>query len=411
MTADQLRILYLSNAFPPGVTGRFPSLNPAGHAQETRFAEALSRLVKVVTVGLLPAEVKGQLEPRDDSFGVQHELLLWEGKIRLWHDWLAWRQLRQFYLRAMVADRTPHVVLVRNLNPVFNQFVRWLRRGRARPAIVLVLADSSTLGSRVRLSRRLRYKLKPMQSLDDQAIRWYDACIAFGIVTRRYFEPYGVPWMWMPSAPNFSYEPPPADPARPSPIRFGYFGSLAEHAAVLPTVRIFLESGVLGSLHMCGFGKFSNALKELAARHSNFHFDGLLHQSACLAWAQRVDVLINPRLPIWGLENSFPSKIFEYGMAGKAILSTRTGGVEHVLGEEGLYLETENFEESLCRSLVEISGTDRGELDRRGAAIRKRVLKEFSWDVQGRRMVQFLQDLVNTSPVEHSLPVEPRVRP
>jgi glycosyltransferase involved in cell wall biosynthesis len=357
-------------------------------------------------VGHLPAEVRSQLEPRDDSFGLDHELLLWEGGTRAWHDWSAWRQLRQFYLRTTSASAPPDVVLVRNLSPVFNQFVRWLRRQDPRPAIVLVLADSSTLGLRVPFSRRLRYRFKPMQWMDDVAIKWYDGCIGFGLQTRRFFEPHGVPWMWMPSAPNFPYAPPSAQPTRSGPIRFGYFGSLAEHAAVLPTVQAFLDSGVQGSLHMCGFGKSSDRLAALAARHPNFCFDGLLQrQSDCLDWAQKVDVLINPRLPIWGLENSFPSKIFEYGVTGRAILTTRTGGVDQILGDEGVYLETDDFGKSLSQKLTDLSKMDRAQLDVRGAAIRDRMQSQFNWDVQADRMTRFLDALVGRVPTPNSLQV------
>jgi glycosyltransferase involved in cell wall biosynthesis len=325
----------------------------------------------------------------------------------VWHDWTAWRQLRQFYRSSTASSARPDILLVRNLSPVFNRFVRWLRRQVPRPMIVLVLADSSTLGLRVPLARRLRYKFKPMQTMDDVAIRWYDACIGFGASTQRYFEPRGVPWLWMPSAPNFKYTPPTVQPERSGPIRFGYFGSLAEHAAVLPTVQTFLESGVSGPLHMCGFGRLSGALRDLAAAHSNFHFDGLLQlQSDCLDWAQRVDVLINPRLAIWGLDNSFPSKIFEYGMTGRAILTTRTGGVDKILGEHGFYLETENFEESLRRTLVEVASLSRQELDRRGAAIRNRLIRDYNWDIQAKRMVRFMEALVSKKePVPQPLEV------
>src|ERR1043166_2066569 len=54
MTGADLRLLYLSNAFPPGVTGRFPSLNPAGHATETRTAQALSKRARPSPVRRLP---------------------------------------------------------------------------------------------------------------------------------------------------------------------------------------------------------------------------------------------------------------------------------------------------------------------------------------------------------------------
>jgi glycosyltransferase involved in cell wall biosynthesis len=391
MSDKRLRLLYLSNAFPPGVTGRFPSINPSGHATETRFGQTLAKLAGVTTVGLLPGDVFGQLEPRDNSLGLDHELVIWERKPELWHRWLSWRQLRRFYIDKVARDGTPDVVLARNLNPVFNKFVCWLRRRRKRPLAVLILADSTNLGKHVGWSRRMRYAFKPMQSLDSQAVRWYDACMSFGIGTKRYFEPRGIPWTWMPSASNFHYDPPPPDPGRAGPIQFGYFGSLAEHASVLPLARVFLDSKVNGSLHMCGFGRQSGDLQALAAQHSNFVFDGLLqNQSDCLKWAQKVDVLVNPRLDICGLENSFPSKIFEFGMTGKAILSTRTGGVDEVLREDGIYLDTADFENSLRQRLREISAMNRVELARRGTNIRNRILKEFSWDAQGRRMIDFL---------------------
>lgn len=399
MRPHRLRLLYLSNAFPPGVTGRFPDVNPAGHATETRMAEALAKLTTLSTVGLLPGDVFGRLEPRDDSLGREHDLILWERRPELWHWWRAWRALRRFYAAAVARDGVPQVLLVRNLTPVFNRFVRWLRDQAPRPVIVLVLADSGTLGRPIRWSRRLRYALKPMQTFDAQALPWYDACIAFGLATRQYFEPRGIPWLWMPSASNFFYEPPPPLAGLTGPIRFGYFGALAEHAAVLPMARTFLEARLEGcTLRVCGFGKLSAALADLAARDPRLQFDGLLRRQAdCLAWAQQVDVLINPRLPQRGLENSFPSKIFEFGMTGKAILSTRTGGVDEVLGAAGIYVDTDDFAAALSQRLREVAAMDRAELQRRGHAIRQRLLTEFNWDRQAQRMVEFLTGLVGAS--------------
>jgi glycosyltransferase involved in cell wall biosynthesis len=325
---------------------------------------------------------------------VDQELLLWERKPELWHRWRSWRKLRAFYLAKIAREGAPDILLVRNLSPVFNHFVRWLRRQKPRPCIVLVFADSARLGHPVSLSRRARYAFKPMQMLDDQAILLYDACISYGIGTRPHFESRGIPWMWMPSAFNFQYDPPPPDPAQTGPIRFGYFGALADHASVLPTVQAFLDVKIPGSLHICGYGRLSDELKRLSERHPNFHFDGLLpRQSDCLPWAQKVDVLINPRVG-WGLENSFPSKIFEYGMTGRAILTTRTGGVDHVLFDDGIYLDAEKLEESLREKLRAVAAMDRAELSRRGAAIRNRLLKDFNWDEQARRMVAFLEPLV-----------------
>ena len=402
MINRRLRVLFLNTAFPPGVTGRFPSLYPTGHSSDTRMALALAKLTDLDSVGLLNGEVFGRLEPRDDSFGIEHGLILWDRKPELWHRWRSWRRLRDYYLEQVSAHGMPDVVLVRGLGPVFNHFARWLRGRRPRPLVVLVFGESSTFGG-LNALRRLRYWFKPMVTPNDRAIFFYDASILASVSLRPFFEKHKIPCLWSPQAFNFPYEPPPPDPAQTGPIRFGYFGALAEHTAIVPAVKYFLEAQVPGSLHVCGFGKLSDELKQLALRHPNFQFDGLLpKQSDCLAWAQKVDVLINPRLPIWGLENSFPSKILEFAMTGKAILSTRTGGVDEVLGENGLYLETEDFGASFKQRLREISLLDRAELQRRGTAIRRHVLQNFNWEEQSRRMVDFMAETARATAAQRT---------
>ncbi len=353
---------------------------------------ALARRADVSTVGWMHRNVWGHLEPRDDSSGLEHELLLWDLKPELWNRWRSWRRLRRFYLDKVKREGMPDVLLVPNILPVFNHFVCWLRRQPRRPVLALFLADCEGLGQSDSWWRRLRYQFKPMQMLENEAVYLYDVCIALSIGTRRYFEPHGIPWLWMPSAYNFSYEPPVGAAPVNGPVRFGYFGGLSKNSATLPMVRAFLDSGVAGSIHICGFGEATEALKKLAETHPNLHFDGLLQPTECPAWAQRVDVLINPRLPVWA--NSFSSKIFQYGITGKAVLSTRVGGVDEVLGDGGLYFEAENLEASLRGRLVEVAAMDRAELQRRGAAIRARILRDFNWDAQAARMIDFLNTAV-----------------
>lgn len=395
MKDSRLRFLYLSNAFPPGVTGRFPASCAAAHATETRMAQALAKRVDITTVGLLPKKIWGHLEPRDDSFGLEHGLIIWDRKPEIWHRWVSWRKLRDFYLEHVKQSGVPDVLLVRNLTTdVFNYFVRWLRRHPQRPVIVEVLADAG-LGRPVSLARRLRYFFKPMQFLEEDAVAWYDACLGFGFETSQHFEPRGVPWMWMPSAYNFYYEPPPATEVS-GPIRFGYFGALTEDIGVESMVKAFLASDVPGTLRLCGFGPMTDMLKQLASKNPKILFDGLLpRQSDCLPWAQQVDVLVNPRLP-WGRDNSFPSKIFEFAMTGKAILSTRICGVDQVLNEEGIYTDAYNLPESLCQKFREVSAMDRSELQRRGAIIRQRIVSEYNWDEQARRIVEFMSEILKS---------------
>ena len=361
------------------------------------MAQALSRLAEVTTVGLLPRQLWGHLEPADNSLGLNHQLLLWERKPEPWHRWRSLQKLCAFYREEIRRHGVPDVLLVRNLsNVVYNYFVRWLRQQPRCPLIVTVLADSG-LGQPVSSLRRLRYKIKPMQVLEETAVHWYDACLGFGIDTRRHFEPRGVPWLWMPAAYNFYFEPPPPA-AVAGPIRFGYFGGLSEAVGVLAMVRAFLASGIPGSLRLCGFGGLTDTIKQLAAINPNLHFDGVKSQTECLAWAQQVDVLVNPRLPFAGWDNSFPSKLFEYAMAGKAILSTRTCGVDQVLRYEGIYVDAYDLEKSLGQKFREVSELERSELQRRGQAIRLRIVNEYNWDAQVQRVLAFLQGILKTRP-------------
>jgi glycosyltransferase involved in cell wall biosynthesis len=392
-------MLYLGNALPPGMAGEgfvtaHSFLTP--HLSETMLIRELARLTDISSVGLLPGWVwKRTREPRDNSPGLEHELVLWDRNPALWHRWISWRKLRRYYLDKVRRDEMPDIVLVRNLQLVFNYFVKWLRRQPRRPIIVLLLGDSGGLGEKVPPLRRFRYKFKPMHMLEEEGVLLYDACLVSGLKAKRFFEPRGVPWTWIPSGFHFHYDPPPPDLNQRGPIRFGYFGTLTERSGIRTLVKAFLDANLPGTLHVCGHGELSEALKELARGHPNFQFEGFLpKQSDCLPWAQKVDVLVNLRLPFWGQENSAPSKIFEYGMAGKAILSTRTAGMDEVLGEEGTYIETENFEVSLRQKLQEISLMSRTELQRRATIIRDRIIHNYSWAEQSRRIVDFLTKLV-----------------
>ena len=402
MANRRLRLLSLGVAFPPGMAGK---LFVTAHLSETRLTQELSRRADVSTVGLLPGEMwKQRLKPKDDSDGLKHKLILWDRNPALWHRWISWRKLRRLYLEQTEREGMPDVVLVRNLQHVFNHFVRWLRRQPRRPLTVLLLGDSGGLGEKIPRSRRLRYKFKPMQMLEDQAVPLYDACLVSGLKAKRHFESRGVPWIWVPCAFNDHYDPPPPDPDARGPIRFGYFGDLSEHSGIRQLVNAFLDAKLPGTLHVCGHGPLSGELKQLADQHPNFRFDGFLpKQSDCLPWAQKVDVLVNVRPPWWGKDNSAPSKVFEYGVAGKAILSTRTAGMDEILGAEGIYVETDAFEDSLRQRLREVSAMDRAELQRRATIIRDRIINNYSWEKQSQRIVEFLTRLVD----RHASPTVP----
>ncbi len=96
-----------------------------------------------------------------------------------------------------------------------------------------------------------------------------------------------------------------------------------------------------------------------------------------------------------GNDNNFSSKVFEYALSGRAILTTRLSGVDEVLGPEAFYFDEHDFKPALDRALDKLSEIPRAELHRRGAAIQTRMLQEYSWSRQGERFHNFLQGLLS----------------
>jgi len=392
LNAKQLRLLYLGFAFPPGVAALNPGVNPAGHALETQMINELRENFDVRSTGVLPMEPPNVKEP-DPGSGIQHDLILLEKPPELFHRFRSLACLKAQYRRWRDLGWEPDAVLVYNLSPIYNQFLLWLRRHFRRPKLVLLLLDSPTLGAPVHRWKRFRRRFKPMYTSDSDMIWRFDACIGLSKATERYFLPRKVPFLWMPGActpsrARFSDEA--CFPERNGVMRLGYFGALADHAGVQPLIDTVLSTPVGVSLEICGYGKLANAVQAIAERDRRVKFHGLLTPAQCLSFGRSCDVLVNPRPASHGNQNNFSSKLFDYALAGRSILTSNLSGVEDVLGPEAFYFDPHDFNKNLRKNLLLLARTDRGELDRRGVSVQERVLSNFSWTRQGTRVATFL---------------------
>jgi glycosyltransferase involved in cell wall biosynthesis len=256
------------------------------------------------------------------------------------------------------------------------------------------LADSTNLGHRQPLLKRLRYGFKPFVYFDDQMLPFVDACIGLSRQTEKVFTGRGVPWLWMPGAcaPERALK---LEKDRASgPVHFGYFGSLAPHTGLPDLMDAFSETDVKGTLHICGHGKQANAIAKRCSADARLKFHGLLPSpDDCLKLASEWDVLVNPRPLIAGNENNFPSKVFDYALSRRAILTTGFAGVSEVLGADAYYLNEANLKESLRHSLTSLSQAPKDELRARGARLQERVISSFSWEEQGSRIAGFIEGI------------------
>ena len=390
----QARLLYLGFAFPPGVAALYPNLNPAGHALETQMVAQLRQYFDLRSVGLLPLEPP-QLTSPDPTTGIAHDLVLLEKAPELCYRLQSLARLKGQYLDWQTDGWEPEVILVYNLSPVYNQFVTWLQGRPKCPRLVLLLLDSPNLGQKVRWLKKVRHRFKPMFIPDSEMIRRFDACVGLSRTVEKYFQPRRVPFLWMPggcSPGRALVNGESTAPFDPQPmLRFGYFGALGPHAGVQWLVETFLTSDVPGTLEICGYGKLGDSFAALARGNGRVKFHGLLTPAECLRFGRSCDVLINPRPATHGNENNFASKLFDYALCGRAILTSRLSGVDGVLGEEAFYFDPHQFEASLRQSLAALVEVPRPELQRRGAAIQQRIVSTFAWEAQGSRLADFLK--------------------
>ena len=335
------------------------------------------------------------LETSDPASGIAPDVILVDKPPELFHRFISLACLKAQYRRWRADGLVPDVVLVYNLSPIYNQFLLWLKRYPKCPKLVLLLLDSPNLGVPVHRWKSFRRRFKPMYTPDSEMIWRFDACIGLSKCTEQYFRPRNVPFLWMPGGctPSRASIAEAEPDHRNGSVRLGYFGALADHAGVRPLIDTVLSTQIPACLEICGYGKLGQTVNALASQHDRLKFLGLLTPSDCLRFGRSCDVLINPRPATHGNENNFSSKLFEYALTGRSILTSRLSGVEHVLGPDAFYFDPREFHQSLRASLLALAGTKRIELDQRGAAIQKRVMSQFSWAKQGAQLASFLSQV------------------
>jgi hypothetical protein len=164
---------------------------------------------------------------------------------------------------------SPTHIIVYNLSPIYNKFIKFIRDQHPRPKIILLLLDSAQLNENISIIKKIRYKFKHWVWLDEQMLPFFDAAVCLSPHTQRLFESMtGRPSLWMPGAVSPSLSPPPFVRVKSDgePLRLGYFGSLSDYAGILDFTKIFDSLDVPFVLEIRGAGKLSAAISQLASK-------------------------------------------------------------------------------------------------------------------------------------------------
>ena len=102
-----------------------------------------------------------------------------------------------------------------------------------------------------------------------------------------------------------------------------YAGTLIYYNGTRELLQAFAMLGPEYQLHIYGYGPLEEEVKEAAQKHSNIVFHGRFAPEDTAQILSQYQLLINPRHIDPGIENfTFPSKLVDYILTGKSVLSS-----------------------------------------------------------------------------------------
>jgi glycosyltransferase involved in cell wall biosynthesis len=171
-------------------------------------------------------------------------------------------------------------------------------------------------------------------------------------------------------------------------------GRLSETNGFLELLRAFeLLADRPYRLRIAGAGPLEPEIRLASERDSRIDFIGFLPFDQVLELYQTADVLVNMRLT--QRQNTryfFPSKTFEYLASGVPVITTRTGHIEAEYGEF-TYLLREETPEALAQLIDEVAQQPEEMRLAKGRAAQRHVFANNHWDVQGRKIADFIRSL------------------
>lgn len=304
--------------------------------------------------------------------------------------------------------------------------VRWAWRNRGRPRAVLLYNVSLPPGAVSVLAGRLTgtptfavvadIQVPGSGFVPDNLLRRLDYRLQTGtlphldglvVLTRRMVSDFapGRPWLLVEGGVPDDAVAAPADSAADgpdgadeaeageAPVVFMYSGSLTDLKGVPLLLAGFERArGAHLRLWIAGGGPLQAEVQAAAARDPRIRWLGsLTHDEVMRAYAG-VDVFVNPHSTRHASARYlFPSKLLEYLSYGRPVITTcNTPEVREEYGEVGYVMEREDPAE-LAALMERVGAMTPRERRERGARCRALVAERKTWNLQGRRILEFIR--------------------
>jgi glycosyltransferase involved in cell wall biosynthesis len=147
-------------------------------------------------------------------------------------------------------------------------------------------------------------------------------------------------------------------------------------------------------LWVFGRGRLEELVKSAAKLDNRIRYFGFVKEQREVLRHQRqstVLVSLRPRADIIN-RYTFPSKLREYMLSGRPVISTAAPGIPDEYFEHMIVLQDET-PKGLAQLLEEVCTRPSSELDRLGAQAHDFVLNQKNWSQQGKKVLDFIRNL------------------
>jgi glycosyltransferase involved in cell wall biosynthesis len=182
-------------------------------------------------------------------------------------------------------------------------------------------------------------------------------------------------------------------PAKPFVIT--YTGALDTQRGILNLLEAFsVLSGPEYHLRIAGSGPLEGTVIDAAAKDFRIEFVGPSSFSETLALYNSTDVLVN----LWSTsvqysEHFFPGKLMAYLASGVPVISTNTGNIKEEFGDF-VYLLPDESPAAIAAMIRSVAAMPQQERRKKALAARAYVQANKTWNVQAKRMLNYIQQSV-----------------
>ena len=175
-----------------------------------------------------------------------------------------------------------------------------------------------------------------------------------------------------------------------------YGGTLAKRYGVMNLVNAFIQTDNQDYvLEICGMGDAKEEICNLASKHPNIHYLGLLTREEALRKQREASLLVNPRTPEGEFTRySFPSKTMEYLASGVPTLLYKLPGIPEEYYDY-CFSMTELGVDALSAKMKEILELPESELKEVGNEAREFILSKKNPREQCLKLFDLINELNN----------------